>query len=71
MLSSNYKPCSCRKTKPNPPTSSTDHSTFSWEKGLRLSTNYPNAYITKEYPKAIPLETKELIRAMIMARKKV
>jgi len=51
----------------HPPTSSTDHSTFSWEKGLRLSTNYPNAYITKEYPKAIPLETKELIRAMFVA----
>ena len=37
---------------------------------LRHSTYYPNAYITKDYAKAIQLERKELIKAMFIARKK-
>ena len=37
---------------------------------LRHSTDYPNAYITKDYAKAIQLERKELIKAMFIARKK-
>ena len=36
----------------------------------RHSTHYPNAYITKDYAKAIQLERKELIKAMFIARKK-
>ena len=37
---------------------------------LRHSTDYPNAYITKDYAKAIQLERKELIKAMFIAQKK-
>ncbi|CAH3161429.1 unnamed protein product [Porites lobata] len=37
---------------------------------LRHSTDYPDAYITKDYAKAIQLERKELIKAMFIARKK-
>ena len=37
---------------------------------MRHSTDYPNAYITKDYAKAIQLERKELIKAMFVARKK-
>ena len=37
---------------------------------LRHSTDYPNAYITKDYAKAIQLERKELIKAIFIARKK-
>ena len=37
---------------------------------LRHSTDYPNAFITKDYARAIQLERKELIKAMFIARKK-
>ena len=37
---------------------------------LRHSKDYTNAYITKDYTKAIQLERKELIKAMFIARKK-
>ncbi|CAH3122327.1 unnamed protein product, partial [Porites lobata] len=37
---------------------------------LRHSTDYPNAYISKDYAKAIQLERKKLIKAMFIARKK-
>ena len=37
---------------------------------MRHSTDYPNAYITKDYAKAIQLERKVLIKAMFIARKK-
>ena len=37
-----------------------------------LSTDYPNAYVTKDldYAKVIQFERKELIKAMFIARKK-
>ena len=37
---------------------------------MRHSTNYPNAYITKDYAKAIKVERKVLIKAMFVALKK-
>ena len=37
---------------------------------MRHSTDYPDAYTTKDYAKAIQLERKELIKAMFIARKK-
>ena len=37
---------------------------------MRHSTDYPNAYITKDYARAIQLERKELVKAMFIAREK-
>lgn len=37
---------------------------------MRHSTNYPNAYITKDYAKAVQVERKALIKAMFVALKK-
>ena len=37
---------------------------------MRHSTDYPNAYITKDYAKAIQLEREELTKAVFIARKK-